>query len=213
MKTIAKQVVKTRTINPEDKTRRVLASARRLFVEKGYHRVSVPDIVRDSGVSTGAIYNLFGSKEAVAVTLHEQTMDDFLELFQQRLADYELTYDRLRVFAELVFELTESDPIMMEYLLFMRHIDFMEGSPPVCLTEPFQLVRQIVAKGMERGEVKPGDYFVSAVSYTGVVLRAAQLHLQCVLPKPLTQLKEDFIANAWNAIKADDGCKSSRPAL
>lgn len=195
---------KTRTINPEDKARRVLGAARKLFVEKGYHRVSVPDLVRASGVSTGAIYNLFGSKEGVAVTLHEQTMDGFSAEFQQRLVGCETTYARLRVFAELVFELTEKDPTMMEYLLFMRHVDFMEGSPPVCLTEPFRLVRQIITEGMERGEVRPGDYFVSAVSYTGVILRAAQLHLQCVLPKPLTQLQEEFIGNAWRAIRAED---------
>lgn len=201
MKRAAAQA-KVRTIDPENKTRRVLESARKLFVLRGYHRVSVPDIVQDSGVSTGAIYNLFGSKENLAARLQEKTLEDFLEKFQERLRDRESTYEKLHAFAEIVFELAEKDPTTMEYLLFMRHAEFMEDIPPVCLTEPFQLVREIVTQGMARGEVKQGDFFVCAVSYTGVILRAAQLHLQCVLPRTLAELSEEFIHNAWDAIKA-----------
>lgn len=193
---------RVRIIDPENKTRRVLDTARRLFVLRGYHRVSVPDIVQDSGVSTGAIYNLFGSKENLAARLQEKTLEDFLERFHERLGNRETTYEKLSAFAEIVFELVEKDPTTMEYLLFMRHAEFMEDLSPVCLTEPFQLVREIVTEGMARGEVKQGDFFVCAVSYTGVILRAAQLHLQCVLPKPLAELSEEFIGNAWDAIRA-----------
>jgi TetR/AcrR family transcriptional regulator, repressor of fatR-cypB operon len=193
---------KIRTIGPEKKAQRVLDCARELFVERGYHRVSVPDIVRASGVSTGAIYNLFGSKENLARALHQKTLEDFLDQFQERLEGRVTTYDKLRAFAELVFDLAENDPSTMEYLLFMKHCEFMEGAAPVCLTEPFRVVRQIVAEGMARGEVKRGDFFVCAVSYTGAILRPAQLHLQCVLQKPLAELGEEFIANAWAAIKA-----------
>ncbi|MBW6508160.1 MAG: TetR/AcrR family transcriptional regulator [Desulfuromonadales bacterium] len=194
--------LKVRTIDPENKARCVLESARQLFVRKGYHRVSVPDIVQDSGVSTGAIYNLFGSKENLAATVQAETMKDFHAMFLERLRDRESTYDKLHAFAEIVFEVTEKDPTRMEYLLFMRHADFLEDMPPVCLTEPFRLVRQIVTEGMSRGEVKQGDFFVSAVSFTGIILRAAQLNLQCVLPRPLSELSAEFIQNAWDAIKA-----------
>ena len=67
-----------RTINPQAKAEQILKCARRLFVEKGYHRVSIPDIVTASGISTGAIYNLFGSKERLARTLHDRTLNDFV---------------------------------------------------------------------------------------------------------------------------------------
>ncbi len=193
---------KERTIDPEDKAQRVLASARTLFVQRGYHRVSVPDIVRDSGVSTGAIYNLFGNKENLARVLHQNTLEAFLAGFQERLIGRETTYEKLRAFAELVFDLTESDPELMEYLLFMRHAEFMEDVPPVCLTEPFKLVRQIVGEGMVRGELRKRDVFISAVTYTGAILRPAQLRIECVLTRPMGEMAEEFIENAWTAIKA-----------
>lgn len=193
---------KKRTIDPEDKARRIFSSARKLFVEKGYYRVSIPDIVRSSGVSTGAIYNLFGSKENLAKVLHKKTLGDFNEMFLKSLHGRETTQAKLQAFAEVVYELTEKDPAMMEYLLFMRHAEFIEDTAPVCFSEPFQVIRRIIAEGMERGDVKPGDVFLTAVSFTGAILRPAQLRIQCVLPDPLPTITDQLMTNAWAAIKA-----------
>ncbi|HET98071.1 MAG TPA: TetR/AcrR family transcriptional regulator [Desulfurivibrio alkaliphilus] len=195
-------IKKKRTIDPEGKARRVFASARKLFVDKGYYRVSIPDIVRSSGVSTGAIYNLFGSKENLAKILHKKTLGDFNEMFLQRLHGRETTFDKLRVFAELIYELTEEDPAMMEYLLFMKHAEFMEESAPVCFSEPFMVIRQIIAAGMKQGEIRQADVFIAAVSFTGAILRPAQLRIQCVLKEPLTSMTEQLMDNAWSAIKS-----------
>ena len=43
---------------------------------------------------------------------------------------------------------------------------------------------------------------MSAVSYTGVILRAAELRIQGVLQTPLSDCQDALIANAWAAIKA-----------
>jgi len=197
-----KTLQKVRTIDPEKKHRQVLDCALQLFVKRGYHRVSIPDIVAASGVSTGAIYNLFGSKENLARILHQQVLDNFQDQFVTRMEDCETAYEKLRAFAELVYAETDRDPITMEYLLFMKHAEFMDGMAPICMTEPFRLIRQIVTEGMARGEIRQGNYFVSAVSYTGAILRPAQLKLECVLEEPLCEIAEDLIANAWAAIKA-----------
>lgn len=194
--------MKKRTIDPEEKKGRVFHAARKLFVERGYHSVSVPDIVRASGVSTGAIYSYFANKESLAQYIHDKTLDDFQEMFQVRLVGKESAYERLRAFAELVYDLAESDPEMMEYLLFMRHAEFIAGADPICFTEPFRLIRQIVSKGIEAGEVKQGDFFILAISFTGAILRPVELRFRCVLEQPLTEIADSLIENAWAAIKA-----------
>ncbi|HMB15335.1 MAG TPA: TetR/AcrR family transcriptional regulator [Pelovirga sp.] len=195
-------IQKVRTIDPETKYHQVLDCALRLFVKKGYHRVSIPDIVEASGVSTGAIYNLFDSKENLARTLHQLILAGFQDEFVTRLIDGDTAYDKLRTFAELVYEKTDRDPITMEYLLFMKHAEFMGDMAPICMTEPFRLIRQIVTEGMASGEIRPGNYFVSAVSFTGAILRPAQLKLECVLEGSLCEMAEELIANAWAAIRA-----------
>ena len=193
---------KKRNIDPESKRKSILSFAHRLFVKEGYHRVSIPTIVKASGISTGAIYNLFGTKENIARTLHQQMMDSFMHSFQKRLQNCATTYEKLRAFAEVIYELTEKDPDRIEFMLFMRHSEFIADVSPVCMTKPFRVLREIIKDGMACGDIKQGDYFVCAVSYTGAILRPVQLHLECVLPRPLLETAEDFYDNAWAAIKA-----------
>jgi hypothetical protein len=112
------------------------------------------------------------------------------------------TYEKLRAFAEVVFDLTETDPDLMEYLLFMRHGEFMQGAAPLCFTEPFRLIQGILQEGVACGELRQGDFFLSGIAFTGTILRAAELRLRCVLEKPLSDIAEELIANAWAAIRA-----------
>ncbi len=188
-------------IDPQKRIQLVAEAARRLFVKKGYYSVSIPQIVKAAGVSTGAIYNYFPNKEALALYIHEQTLDEFKSLFTQALLGKQTTFDKLKTFADLVFDLTENDTEMMKYMLSMQHGEFLQESRPLCSTEPFRMVQQIISRGMEIGEIKQGNYFLSAVSYTGVILRAVDLRLQGVLDSPLSEISDELIGNAWAAIK------------
>ncbi|MBZ6474621.1 TetR/AcrR family transcriptional regulator [Streptomyces griseocarneus] len=61
--------------------RRLLAAATRLFAERGYDRTSVQEIVEAAGVTKGALYHYFGSKDDL---LHE-VYGRVLRLQQERL--------------------------------------------------------------------------------------------------------------------------------
>jgi AcrR family transcriptional regulator len=65
---------------------RLLAAATRLFAGQGYDRTSVQEIVEAAGVTKGALYHYFGSKE------------DLLQEIYSRLL--RLQQERLDVFAE-----------------------------------------------------------------------------------------------------------------
>ncbi|MEV0601484.1 TetR/AcrR family transcriptional regulator [Streptomyces sp. NPDC050315] len=60
---------------------RLLATATRLFAEQGYDRTSVQEIVEAAGVTKGALYHYFGSKDDL---LHE-VYGRVLRLQQERL--------------------------------------------------------------------------------------------------------------------------------
>ncbi|MCX5202228.1 TetR/AcrR family transcriptional regulator [Streptomyces sp. NBC_00237] len=60
---------------------RLLAAATRLFAERGYDRTSVQEIVEAAGVTKGALYHYFGSKDDL---LHE-VYGRVLRLQQERL--------------------------------------------------------------------------------------------------------------------------------
>jgi AcrR family transcriptional regulator len=57
-----------------NKKKEILASALRCFARKGFQAASIDDIVAESGISKGAIYNYFKSKDDIYITLMmEQT--------------------------------------------------------------------------------------------------------------------------------------------
>ncbi|MCB9765198.1 MAG: TetR/AcrR family transcriptional regulator [Alphaproteobacteria bacterium] len=67
---------RARPMEPEDRRSQLLDSARQVFAEKGYHRASVADIIREAGVARGTFYNYFESKRAVFQAVLEGIMDD-----------------------------------------------------------------------------------------------------------------------------------------
>ncbi len=62
-----------------DTRRRVLDSALRRFLEDGYEQTTVARIREDSGISNGALFHHFPSKEAIADALYLEAMASFQE--------------------------------------------------------------------------------------------------------------------------------------
>src|SRR5690242_14924778 len=65
--------------------RRIQRAAREVFAEKGYARTSIEQVAKQAGLSVGAIYLYFRSKEDLSVSLLEETYEVFeAELRQLR---------------------------------------------------------------------------------------------------------------------------------
>jgi AcrR family transcriptional regulator len=65
--------------------RRIQRAAREVFAEKGYARTSIEQVAKQAGLSVGAIYLYFRSKEDLYVSLLEETYEVFeAELRQLR---------------------------------------------------------------------------------------------------------------------------------
>ena len=55
----------------------IVDAARTRFASHGFARTSLPDIVAESGLSTGAIYRYFRSKDEIVLAVCEQSRDAF----------------------------------------------------------------------------------------------------------------------------------------
>ncbi len=65
-----------RNKNPEETVNLILEASYHLFIEKGYERTSIQDIIdRLGGLSKGAIYHHFRSKEDILVAVIERITD------------------------------------------------------------------------------------------------------------------------------------------
>jgi len=74
----------------------ILEAAEQLIVEKGYYETSIDDIALRVGIAKGTVYLHFPSKEALATTLLEHTMQHFLESVDAILATDQSPDTKLR---------------------------------------------------------------------------------------------------------------------
>ncbi len=69
---------------PEETRKKIVDTAFKLFTKKGYENTSVQDIIDETGLSKGAIYHHFDSKEAILLTvyetIHSRTISQMLQL-------------------------------------------------------------------------------------------------------------------------------------
>ncbi len=68
-------------LSPEQqdtRRRRILDAAEQCFARNGFHRTTMQDICREAGISAGALYLYFASKEALIEGLTERDREEYL---------------------------------------------------------------------------------------------------------------------------------------
>jgi AcrR family transcriptional regulator len=115
----------------DDKRRRILNAALRMFADRGYHGTSVPEVADAAGVGTGTLYRYFEHKEAL--------VNDVYRDAKSRLRDALLTglpvVDAYRLdgeawFAELWRRLgafARSAPDAFRFLEMQDHVPYLDA--------------------------------------------------------------------------------------
>ena len=67
----------------------IINAAKAEFLEKGYQKASLRSIVKTAGVTTGAFYRYYDSKEALFASLVEETSRQILKIFTDTVEDFQ----------------------------------------------------------------------------------------------------------------------------
>ena len=59
-------------LSPTERRSQLLAAARRIFADRGYHQSGVSHIIREAGVARGTFYNYFESKRSIFTAVLEE---------------------------------------------------------------------------------------------------------------------------------------------
>jgi AcrR family transcriptional regulator len=70
----------------DERRAHILAAARRCFVRDGFHQTSMQDLVREAGMSSGAVYRYFASKDAMIVAIAEENLDQIVAIVRESVA-------------------------------------------------------------------------------------------------------------------------------
>lgn len=196
----------TRTRSPANPISRdkVLATALELFTRKGYFNTSMRDITRESGVSTGSVYHHFRDKEGVALALYQSLIARMRRELEQIMARHDSAHDQCRAVVELLFRITEQEPAVMSFMLYVKHREFLPEERPVCSSEPFELMRTMVHRGMERGEIERCDLLVASTCLFGGAIRMITSRLDGLADRPLENYLDEVWACSWRSVTVAD---------
>src|SRR5258708_19400890 len=64
----------------------ILAAARRCFIRQGFQETSMQDLLAEAGLSSGALYNYFASKEEIIVAIAEESISQVISLMRESAA-------------------------------------------------------------------------------------------------------------------------------
>ena len=86
---------------------RIVRAATRVFSERGFHRATMQDIVRASGLSVGAIYTYFKSKDELILAGCDLITDQEMSELARRLAPIEGFRERIAAAVGFLFDQIE----------------------------------------------------------------------------------------------------------
>jgi len=186
---------------PEPVDCRILTAALDLFVNKGFHNVSVHDVQKQANVSIGSIYNHFGGKEGIAKELYNHLLIEMQDLVDCAIDDKDTAIDQCNEIIRQLFNYTESHRNIIAYIFHPRHNEFITDEPPICNSSPFVSIRNIIQQGMDAGEIKQSNILIASSAIYGAPIRMIHLRLENVIEQPLPELCDEIIELIWLGMK------------
>ena len=138
----------------------ILAQAQRLFFAHGYNGVSVRDIVQACGLSNGALYYHFGSKQNLFIQVFKEYVARATRQLQQAGAGQGPCRERLAgmadAYAQFILE-SRSEMQMLHRDLAHCAKEEVQGLLPGAMRQIPSLFATVLEEGIAAGEIRPLD--------------------------------------------------------
>ena len=179
---------------------RIEQAAVRLFVEKGVAETSVRDIAREVGLSEGALYRHFESKDELVWKAFERHYVAFAATLESLAESEPTARGKVAAMIRGFCRAHDDNPTLFKFLLFIQHgqLGKLEPGTPT----PVEVVRSVLDKAIASREIPAQGPDLATALVFGVVLQPVTFAAYGRLPINLSSICERLIAAAWAAITA-----------
>ncbi|MCB2096807.1 MAG: TetR/AcrR family transcriptional regulator [Parvularculaceae bacterium] len=195
----ARKQRETGSSTPGPSTReRIEAAALALFVERGVDAATTREIAKAAGVSEGAIYRHFDSKDELASEMFHRIHARLAGLIREAARSKRGIAEQTRAVIDAYSETADENfPLFTFHLLYTHR--FLPS--PDGVDNPVEAVEDIVTAAMKRREIARGDAGFVAGMTLGLVLQTAlQVHYGR-LKGPLAQYADTLVTAALAVIR------------
>jgi AcrR family transcriptional regulator len=184
-----------RHMSDTSRSRAILATASRLFAEKGYSQTTTAEIAREAGVAEGTLYHHFGSKDGIFLTLFDETMEGFLSGIEEILAGGRTGRESLSALVRFHFGYVSRHGeqfliLLRDFPIHMTVEHLAAGSPQrVRINRITELFSRVLARGKSDGTLHlPFPVRETAEMLRGTFYGTTRLKMLDLIQAPLPRL-------------------------
>ncbi|MDP1819112.1 MAG: TetR/AcrR family transcriptional regulator [Acidimicrobiales bacterium] len=139
---------------------RILGAARSCFAELGYASTTNRDIGERAGLTAGAIYHYFDSKDELFGAVTEQVVTRIFSEFDRVLEESSSFVDRVRGLLDIAIELHREDASLARFstvypVELLRHKDLADRVPAELWGRGLGFFHQLAQDAADAGELQP----------------------------------------------------------
>ena len=151
---------------------KILDAAFSVFVKNGYKDTTMSHIVKESGLSKGAIYHHYDSKKDLFISLIDHWEVYSFPDFYSGSKKGEAATDTLRRFADVVFRTFSEKPHIflaeIEFWALANKDDEIKARSKVLYDKILKLFELVLSKGVRNNEFKKIDTKIIAIELLSV---------------------------------------------
>lgn len=151
------------------KRREMVEAALKLFAGRGIRGTTIRDIAQEAGVTEGALYRHFDSKEQLAQALFAECAAMLHEALEAAVAGVSGASERLCSLVRGFFAFADGHAHAYEYVMARHHENV--GALPPGQPLPKDVFTGVLAAGSASGELRPIDPDLGAAMVIGICLR------------------------------------------
>jgi AcrR family transcriptional regulator len=133
----------------------LVAAARRLFAERGYSGVGTEEIVREAGVTRGALYHHFDGKRELMRAVYEQLEEELSRQFAASVTPGAEPLQVLREGAETFLDQCLEREVQQIALLDAPAVLGWEEWREINARYALGLIEGVLSHGIETGQIRP----------------------------------------------------------
>lgn len=152
----------------EERTDQILDGASEVFVEKGFQKARMDDIAEKSGLSKGALYWYFKSKDEIVIGIFERLFSREAQDLESLIEIKETASNRLLRYTERVIkdvnQLLHFAPIAYEFLSLAFRNKYFQNAFKHYLKKHLDILVPLIKQGIASGEFQDIDPKEAAIA-------------------------------------------------
>ena len=176
----------------------IIAATVRLVAQNGVKAATIRQIARAAGVTEGAIYRHYVSKEELCLEIYSQIVTEMANMKQRIAANHAPIREKIREWTRISYEFFDHHPEGFTFILLTTH-NFPENKRELTVRQG-RIFMEMIKSAVAAGEIKPIAPELALSHFTGVMLNVPRLINEGLLEGPASRYFDAVADAVWNIL-------------